>query len=417
MQDYQVMPPLTADEYNELKSDIAERGVMVPIEFDEQGNVLDGHHRLQICAELGIKDFPKVIRAGMTEEEKRIHARKLNMARRHLNRDQKQELIREQLRETPEKSDRQIARELGVHQSTVGSQRKELEWSGEVSKLDTSTGSDGKQYPRQVERKPITIFNPTKREERAIRNPDVVERMANTGANVLTAEKQIHREEKAERKAYTLGDEMPEDVCRLYNGDIRDGLPVIQNNSVDFIITDPPYPAEYIPLYGALSKLAARVLKPGGSMLVMCGQSYLPQVIEQLCSAMNYHWCMAYTTPGGQSPQLFHKRVNTFWKPVLWFTKGEYTGDYVGDVLKSPVNDNDKRFHEWGQSFGGMRDIVERFTNAGDIILDPFMGGGTTGVAAVTMGRKFIGADIEQSSIEITEQRVKEAYADAGSQA
>ena len=175
--------------------------------------------------------------------------------------------------------------------------------------------------------------------------------------------------------------------------------------------------AEYIPLYGSLSILAARVLKPGGSLIVMCGQSYFPQVIAELCKSMKYHWCMAYTTPGGQSPQLFNKRVNTFWKPVLWFTKGEYTGDYIGDVLKSPVNDNDKRFHEWGQSFGGMRDIVERFTNAGDLILDPFMGGGTTGVAAVTMGRRFIGADIEQSNIKISKARIKEAYADARSQA
>ena len=40
---YQVMPDLTPEEYAELKSDIASRGVMVPVEFDEAGNVLDGH--------------------------------------------------------------------------------------------------------------------------------------------------------------------------------------------------------------------------------------------------------------------------------------------------------------------------------------------------------------------------------------
>ena len=86
----------------------------------------------------------------------------------------------------------------------------------------------------------------------------------------------------------------------------------------------------------------------------------------------------------------------------------------MGDVLKSPVNDNDKRFHEWGQSLGGMQDIVQRFTNPGDTILDPFLGGGTTGVAAVIMGRKFIGADIEQKNVEISDQRIKEAYVNAG---
>ena len=112
--DYQVMPELGEEEYRELKEDISQRGVMVPIEFDEFGNILDGHHRLKICQELGIKEYPKVIRAGMTEEEKRTHARKLNMARRQLSQEQRRELIRQQLKETPEKSDRQIAAGLGV---------------------------------------------------------------------------------------------------------------------------------------------------------------------------------------------------------------------------------------------------------------------------------------------------------------
>lgn len=133
--DYQVMPALGDEEYRELKEDIARRGVMVPVEFDEHGHVLDGHHRLQICAELGIKDYPKVIRAGMTEEEKRTHARKLNMARRQLSQEQRRELIRQQLKETPEKSDRQIAAGLGVNHETVGVQRKS--WR-DVAKSATS---------------------------------------------------------------------------------------------------------------------------------------------------------------------------------------------------------------------------------------------------------------------------------------
>ena len=128
--DYQVMPELGEEEYRELKEDISQRGVMVPIEFDEFGNILDGHHRLKICQELGIKEYPKVIRAGMTEEEKRTHARKLNMARRQLSQEQRRELIRQQLKETPEKSDRQIAAGLGVDKNTVNKQRKVMEGCG-----------------------------------------------------------------------------------------------------------------------------------------------------------------------------------------------------------------------------------------------------------------------------------------------
>ena len=76
--------------------------------------------------------------------------------------------------------------------------------------------------------------------------------------------------------------------------------------------------------------------------------------------------------------------------------------------MRSP--ESDKRFHKWGQSLGGMLDIVERLTNLGDVILDPFLGGGTTGAAAVIKGRKFIGTDIEAKNVEISRTRIKEAY-------
>lgn len=149
MSDYQVMPELTAEEYAELKADIAERGVMIPIEFDEEGNVLDGYHRLKICSELGIEDYPMVVRIGLTEAEKLTHARKLNIARRHLTQEQKRVLIRDQLKATPEQSDRQIASALGVDHKTVSSQRKESEAGGEIPQLDKAEGADGKTYPRE----------------------------------------------------------------------------------------------------------------------------------------------------------------------------------------------------------------------------------------------------------------------------
>lgn len=410
---YQVMPELTADEYAELKADIAERGVMVPIEFDEMGNVLDGYHRLKICDELGIKDYPRVIRAGMTENEKLTHARKLNMARRHLTTGQKQQLIREQLKDTPEQSDRQIAKALGVSHPTVSAQRKELEAGGKIYHLSQMIGSDGKEYPRQVDRvrKPVSVFNPTKREERAMKKPEVIERMQEDGVSPLVASMKVLSEAKAERKSYELDDVMPEDMCRLFTADIRNSLKEIDDETVDFIITDPPYPREYIPLYGDLSLLASRVLKTGGSLIVMIGQSYMPEVINELGRYMSYYWIMPYMTPGGGAPLLYQKRVNTFWKPVLWYVKGEYKGDYIGDILKSP--ESDKRFHEWGQSLGGMLDIVERLSNPGDVILDPFLGGGTTGAAAVSMGRKFIGTDIKPENIEISRARIQEVYVNA----
>ena len=101
---------------------------------------------------------------------------------------------------------------------------------------------------------------------------------------------------------------------------------------------------------------------------VMSGQSYLPEVLRRLCEHLTYRWTLAYLTPGGQAVQLWAGKINTFWKPVLLF--GEPT-EWLGDVVSSKVNDNDKRFHTWGQSESGMADLVERLTKPGQPVKLP----------------------------------------------
>jgi len=198
------------------------------------------------------------------------------------------------------------------------------------------------------------------------------------------------------------------DRYALFCGDFENDSFNIEPGSIDTIITDPPYPEEYLYLYGVLAKKAADLLKPGGSLLAMVGQSYLPEVFNLMTPHIRYNWIVAYLTPGGQSAQLWQRKVNTFWKPVLWFVKGEYQGDWIGDVAKSDVNDNDKRFHNWGQSESGMAHLIEMFTHSGDLILDPFCGGGTTGVVAITRNRRFIGIDVDERAILTTAERINE---------
>lgn len=203
--------------------------------------------------------------------------------------------------------------------------------------------------------------------------------------------------------------DLPESVA-LYSGDFQDVLLDIEPDSVDVIITDPPYPREFLALYEALACHAARVLKPGGSLVAMAGQTYLNQLYPMIDEHLTYHWTISYLTPGGQSPQIWPRKVNTFWKPILWYVKGEYSGDWHGDVIKSDVNDNDKRFHHWGQSESGIARLVDTFSSSGDLILDPFVGGGTTGIVAVAMNRRFIGIDISDEAITTTRQRLGEYH-------
>lgn len=144
LEPYQLLPPLTEDEYESLKADIRERGVLVAIEFDENGDVLDGHHRLRIAHELGITDYPKVIREGWTEVQKRSHARSLNVRRRHLNQEQKRQLIAQEILENPAASNNSVAKRLGVSDMTVASVRGGL---GSEGQSEVVQGADGKFYP------------------------------------------------------------------------------------------------------------------------------------------------------------------------------------------------------------------------------------------------------------------------------
>jgi len=152
---YQLLPEMSPEQYEALKNDIRDRGVMIPLEYDDNGSLLDGHNRLRACIELGIRDFPKIIRHFDTEEEKRYHVRAINANRRQLTREQMRKIIEDQLKDAPQKSDRQIASGLGVSNKTVSTARKELENNGQLCNLHSSIGADGKERPRQVERKPV----------------------------------------------------------------------------------------------------------------------------------------------------------------------------------------------------------------------------------------------------------------------
>ena len=81
---YQILPDLAPDDYAALKSDIGERGVMVAIEYDQDGNIIDGHHRVRACTELGIREWPRTVRTYSDDAARMRQARKLNVARRHL---------------------------------------------------------------------------------------------------------------------------------------------------------------------------------------------------------------------------------------------------------------------------------------------------------------------------------------------
>lgn len=85
---FQLLPELSAEDSDRLTASIKARGVEVPVIVDENGDIIDGHNRARIANELGI-DYPKEVRTGLADHEKRLLAVDLNLARRHMTDAQK----------------------------------------------------------------------------------------------------------------------------------------------------------------------------------------------------------------------------------------------------------------------------------------------------------------------------------------
>lgn len=216
-------------------------------------------------------------------------------------------------------------------------------------------------------------------------------------------EKKQREREQEQQEELELSGTLPVD---LRHGDFREVLSDLTD--VDAVITDPPYPYEFIGLYSDLAEIAARILKPGGICAVMVGQSYLPEIYTRM-TALTYRWTLAYLTPGGQAVQIWDRNINTFWKPVLLYTNGPTeAAEWIGDVTASAVNDNDKNHHHWGQSESGMADLIRRLTKSEQLICDPFLGGGTTAVVSHVLGRRFVGCDIDPACIKSTSKRFQQ---------
>jgi DNA modification methylase len=218
-------------------------------------------------------------------------------------------------------------------------------------------------------------------------------------------QKQQQRQELVNAAASIL--QSPTNNFELVLGDFNEkSKEFISDNSIDLMFTDPIYGLQHLPSYDNLARLAARVLKDGGSLVTYVGNYALPQVIHKMESAgLKYWWTIAVNLEGsfGRHHQ---RKVSIKWKPLLWFVKGESTNtlDYMSDAINS--NRPEKIMHEWEQPTIDAEHVISRLTVENQTILDPMMGSGTTGAAALKLKRKFIGIEIDADKFEIARARL-----------
>lgn len=223
--------------------------------------------------------------------------------------------------------------------------------------------------------------------------------------DAIPAAQKTRSENEKNRKAAL---ELPAEIRLqpgLYNGDFRELSKQIADESVQLVFTDPPYDADSVGLYGDAARVAARILRPGGSFIAYSGQRHLPGVLSACATYLDYWWTIAGVHTGGN--QILNRLgVRCGWKPLVWFVKGT-RGD-VQNVLSDVVSGSrEKDSHEWQQSEQEARYYIEKLTPPGGLVVDFFVGGGTTAAAAKGLNRQWIGFEIDAGSAERASKRIE----------
>lgn len=138
------VPVMTPDEHDALVIDVEQRGVVTPLDILADGTILDGRHRWQVASTLGIEKVPVRIVDPADPVDFMVRAAVL---RRHLTTPQRKALAASLLTAEPSRSDRSVARAVGVDHKTVASVRDDLVGRGEVPHVESRTDTVGRSQP------------------------------------------------------------------------------------------------------------------------------------------------------------------------------------------------------------------------------------------------------------------------------
>lgn len=189
----------------------------------------------------------------------------------------------------------------------------------------------------------------------------------------------------------------------LIQGDFR--LVDIPSNSVDMIFTDPPYPMEFLHLYGDLAELAADWLKPGGVCIVYSAQWKMPDILDDMTKHLSYMWTAVLHYNDGKPAYMRKIHTQVRWKPLHIFYKPPFNA-WWGAFDDVVVSERSKDLYEWQQPVSDAKYFIDIFTKTGELVLDPMMGVGTTPLAAKEMNREWLGIELNMDRFNIAKDRL-----------
>jgi site-specific DNA-methyltransferase (adenine-specific) len=125
------------------------------------------------------------------------------------------------------------------------------------------------------------------------------------------------------------------------------------------------------------------------------------------------HETILWASKGKKAKHVFNYAISKNWdvENDKLYSKGKQMRS-VWSIPSTPKREKLEGSHPTQKPLELLRRLVAMCTNEGDTVLDPFCGSGTTGVACVLLGRNFIGIDLDESYLELSEKRMKMANED-----
>jgi site-specific DNA-methyltransferase (adenine-specific) len=261
--------------------------------------------------------------------------------------------------------------------------------------------------------------------------------------------------------------------CTIIRADSMEAIQALEDNSVDCIVSDPPYGVsnlkaassaydDVVPDLSALWNHTKRIRKPACvTTLFAAGQNFPTDLI--LSNREEYRYTLVWVKSASEHDRPYvtgfldckNRPLRAYENVLIFIPKGQYRAStynpqmsigtpyktragrsarlynvnrlttttsngtrYPNDILYYQVDTrrcdsrktHEDSFHPSSKPTSLMEWLVRTYSNENEIVLDPFMGSGTTGVACVQTGRKFIGIEIEKKWYDLACQRIEKAY-------
>lgn len=226
----------------------------------------------------------------------------------------------------------------------------------------------------------------------------------------------------------------------IYNADAYEKVKEFleSGKKVNHIITDPPYNISKdnnfatmrnprigvdfgvwdrgeFDLYSWIPEYA-KILDKNGSMIIFCSYRYISYIIDVLESQETgmvvkdiLVWKKTNPMPRNINRRYVQDMEFAIWavkKKAKWVFNKPADKPYLRAMFTtSLVSGSEKMGHPTQKSLRLMEEIVAIHTNPSELVLDPFMGSGSTGVAALKQGRKFIGIEFEKDYFDVAKKR------------